>query len=59
MIETICFLAAILLIVIFTPWFTHIANIFIGVIPAELLVFLTLAVVIRFILFVIHRGADS
>lgn len=59
MIETICFVAAIILIILFTPWFVHIANIFVGVIPGELLVFLSLAVVIRFILFVIHRGADS
>lgn len=59
MIETICLVAAILLILLFAPWFIHITQLFVGVIPGYLLTFLGLALVIRFILFVIHRGADS
>lgn len=59
MIETICFVAAIILVLLFMPWFMHILNLFTGLIPAELLIFLTIALFIRFILFVIHRGADS
>lgn len=59
MIETICFIASILLLVLFAPWFLHIANMFINVIPGTLLTFTAIALVVRFILFVIHRGADS
>lgn len=58
MIETICFVAGIILIVLFTPWFMHILSLFTGA-PGVLLLFLNLALLIRFILFVIHRGADS
>lgn len=58
MIETICFVAGIILIVLFTPWFMHILSLFNGA-PGVLLLFLNLALLIRFILFVIHRGADS
>lgn len=58
MIETICFVAGIILIVIFTPWFMHVLSFFNGA-PAVLILFLNIALVLRFILFVIHRGADS
>lgn len=58
MIETICFVAAIILIALFSPWFLHVLGLFNGA-PAVLILFLELALVIRFILFVIHRGADS
>lgn len=59
MIELICLVASILLIVIISPWVIHIMSMFINVIPASILIFLELGILIKFILFVIHRGSES
>lgn len=59
MMETIIIICAIVIILLFMPWFLHVANLFIGTIPTYLLVFMNLALIIKFILFVIHRGDNS
>lgn len=57
MIETICIVAAIIMVILFTPWIVHITGLFVGVIPQSILAFAEIALVIKFILFVIHRGS--
>lgn len=59
MIEIIIIICAIILILLFMPWFLHIAGLFINIIPSYLLLFMNLALIIKFILFVIHRGSNS
>lgn len=59
MMEIIVIVCAIILILLFMPWFMHIAGLFINIIPGYLLVFANLALIVKFILFVIHRGDNS
>jgi len=50
---------AILIIVMCLPLITHFTNLFIGIIPTSLLTFLTIAVLLKIILFIIHRGDEG
>lgn len=54
--EVLIVVCAILVIILFLPWITYLVGLFTNIIPAYFLVFLAIALVVRYILFVIHRG---
>ena len=50
---------AILIIVMCLPIITHISSLFIDIIPTSLLTFLSIAILLKIILFIIHRGDEG
>lgn len=57
--EVIQVIIAIVLVAFLSPWITKVIGYFSAFIPAWIMNFLYLAVALKFILFIIHRGDEG
>lgn len=57
--EVIQVIIAIILVAFLSPWLTKLIGYFSSFIPSWIMNFLYLAIALKFILFIIHRGDES
>lgn len=59
MIEIIYLVIAIIILAILSPFILHITNLFVDIIPEQLLTIMAFALAVKIVLFLIHRGDEG